>query len=72
MTQQTCGPKRKSKVPQYIGPIIILVLAIAGAVHGCYGRNLIISLTVARLTNNTFNKDTSYENAGSHTRVAPL
>ncbi|WP_022869341.1 hypothetical protein [Yaniella halotolerans] len=34
MTQQTGGPKRKSKVPRYIGPIVILLLAIAGAVYG--------------------------------------
>ncbi|HIY84971.1 MAG TPA: hypothetical protein H9822_00775 [Candidatus Yaniella excrementavium] len=34
MSQQPKDPKHKSKVPQYLGPIIILVLAIAGAVFG--------------------------------------
>lgn len=34
MTQQYDSPKRRSKFPQYIAPIIILLLAIGGAIYG--------------------------------------
>lgn len=34
MAQQNGGPKRRSKFPQYIAPIIILLLAIGGAIYG--------------------------------------
>lgn len=72
MPQQTNDPKPKSKIPQYIGPIIILLLAIAGAVYGVLWSLSYNQPDCCSVPEASAEEQAAPLKTGSHTGVPPL